>query len=128
MIILDCYLNILQIIFHREQEWLVGFMYVRLLKISTRQLTDDISDWKDLMKKVPVSSWMRQLFLAVHLFDEQIFSMSEDLERTLAQFLKVNRFECCKNETNKIYKEQQEYYNDWDMSYMFYILSNCTSK
>ena len=43
------------------------------------------------------------MFFAVHLFREQIFSMSDHLERILKQFLKVNRMECCHSEARKKY-------------------------
>eukprot|EP01084_Bolivina_argentea_P312822 541621_1 len=38
---------------------------------------------------------MRQIFFAVHLFNQQIFSMSEHLEEIMIQFLKVSLNKCC---------------------------------
>eukprot|EP01083_Nonionella_stella_P299389 1016623_1 len=82
-----------------EHEWLVGFMYVRLLQLSTREtrLMDptDIHELAGMCKKVSLSSWTKQMFFVVHLFNEQIFSMTEDLERMLGIFLAVNRTDCC---------------------------------
>eukprot|EP01084_Bolivina_argentea_P228140 385374_1 len=86
-----------------EQEWLVGFMYLRVLKMRTRKLIDDLTSWEALVKKCPISSWVKQQFFAVHLFGQHMFSMSEHLERILAQFLKVNRYECCKLEQREKY-------------------------
>ena len=56
-----------------------------------------------------------QMFFAVHLFKEQIFSMSDHLERILKQFLKVLRNECCLPEHKKKYKsdEHREEFGDW---------------
>eukprot|EP01083_Nonionella_stella_P094679 265717_1 len=51
------------------------------------------------------------MFFAIHLFREQIFSMSEHLERILNQFLKVNRYEVCDEDVMEEYKDQDE--EDW---------------
>ena len=48
------------------------------------------------------------MFFAVHLFKEQIFSMSDHLERIIKQFLKVNRCECCFKQ-----KQFREEVGDW---------------
>ena len=80
-----------------EQEWLVGFMYVRVLEIRTRKLVDDPKNFVDIATQIPIASWMRQEFFALHLFREQMFSMNECLERMQAQYLRCNRMECCIN-------------------------------
>eukprot|EP01084_Bolivina_argentea_P002738 5070_1 len=100
-----------------EQEWLVGFMYVRLLEIRTRKLIDTIDQsFGGIISKIPLSSWVRQEFFTIHLFNEGIFSMSKRLERTLAQFLKANRYECCR--VNEIYIDQHKEFGDWSMDHM----------
>merc|ERR1712136_185361 len=51
------------------------------------------------LKDLPMASFAKAVFFAVHLFKEQIFSMSEHVEMFLADFLRVNRGDCCnKNE------------------------------
>ena len=44
-----------------------------------------------------------QIFFAVHLFREQIFSMSDQVEMYLYDFLLVNRRECCDPKAQKKY-------------------------
>eukprot|EP01083_Nonionella_stella_P091883 256964_1 len=96
-----------------EQEWLIGFMYARVLEVTTRRLGSNVSDFHQVWKEVPASSIARQSFFAVHLFREQIFSMSEHLERILNQFLKVNRYECCDPDVTDKYKDQNK--DDWEI-------------
>eukprot|EP01083_Nonionella_stella_P152390 488390_1 len=102
-----------------EQEWLVGFMYVRLLEVSTRKLVDDddIGNLDRIIQKVPMSSLAREMFFAIHLFKEQILSMSEHLQRMLVQFLKVNRCEVCEEDDELIqkYKDQHKDHRDWKL-------------
>eukprot|EP01084_Bolivina_argentea_P009850 18384_1 len=59
--------------------------------------------------------------------------MSEDLERILAQFLKVNRYECCysiykdekeKNEMEEKYLNQHKTHADWNLSCMVNYMCN----
>ena len=97
-----------------EQEWLIGFMYLRLLEVRTRKLSDNAQNFTELMKIVPISSWMRKEFFAIHLFGEQIYSMSDHLERIIAQFLRANRFECCNENQEKKYEHQRIQCKDWD--------------
>eukprot|EP01083_Nonionella_stella_P302623 1044216_1 len=94
-----------------EQEWLIGFMYARVLKVTTRRLVPNVADLNEIWTLVPPSSIAREIFFAVHLFREQIFSMSEHLERILNQFLKVNRFEVCDTAEMTKYKDQN--LRDW---------------
>ena len=56
-----------------------------------------------------------QIFFAVHLFREQIFSMSDHLERILKQFLKCLRCECISNLKRRKYKSHayNELFRDW---------------
>eukprot|EP01084_Bolivina_argentea_P295215 508188_1 len=68
---------------------------------------DNVSSYKEIVHKVPLSSWTRQAFFALHLFKEQMFLMSEHLEQIVAQCLKINRHECCIN--NAKYKHQHGY-------------------
>eukprot|EP01083_Nonionella_stella_P091885 256969_1 len=96
-----------------EQEWLIGFMYARVLKVTTRRLGPNVADLNQIWKFVPPSSIAREIFFAVHLFREQIFSMSEHLERILNQFLKVNRYECCDPDVTDKYKDQNK--DDWEI-------------
>merc|ERR1712228_349916 len=65
-----------------------------------------------------LSSWMKEEFFAIHLFGEQIFSMNEHLERIIAQFLKVNRFECCDEKQRKNYQHQHDHFKDWGLEKM----------
>merc|ERR1719242_1126052 len=92
-----------------EQEYLVGHCYVRLLNVYTRPLyvrTDpprhsslnlehSPESMRDLITKVPLASWLREEFLVIHLFREQIFAMHPHLAQILAQYLRVCRRECC---------------------------------
>merc|ERR1712126_534782 len=43
----------------------------------------------------PVASQIRTAFFAIHLFREQMFSMSDNLEWYLVQFLRCNIKDCC---------------------------------
>jgi len=98
-----------------EQEWLVGFMYMRILQISTKKLINEFKSFENLLGKVPLSSWMRQEFTAIHLFQQQMYSMSENLELMLAQYLRVNRRECCdKNVRNKYSFWKKNDYKAWN--------------
>merc|ERR1712173_214079 len=65
-----------------------------------------------LSESVPMSSLMREIFFALHLFKESIFSTSDHLERIVAQFLKVNRRECCDENVQQKYSYQ--YDEKWD--------------
>ncbi len=48
--------------------------------------------------------------------------MSKHLERILAQFLKVNRRECCDPNKQKYYKHQHDYFKDWNMNCLGHFL------
>eukprot|EP01083_Nonionella_stella_P269292 911020_1 len=76
-----------------ESEYLVSFMYLRVLKVMTRPIVSDVSK-HELWKAAPLESKTRVLFFSIHLFKEQMFSMSTHLEYYLVQFLKCNRMEC----------------------------------
>ena len=92
-----------------EQEWLVGFMYARLLEVTTRKLSDEMFEsFTEMFQYAPVSSLMRETFFALHLFKEQIFSMSDHLERIISGFLKVNRGECCSDSIQKQYEDHYD--------------------
>eukprot|EP01083_Nonionella_stella_P093401 261745_1 len=82
--------------FHSEREHLIGFIYLRVLKVRTRPIVSDVSN-HDLWKQAPLESKTRVLFFSIHLFNEQMFSMSTHLEYYLVQFLKCNRMECCEH-------------------------------
>eukprot|EP01083_Nonionella_stella_P146257 459785_1 len=96
-----------------EQEWLIGFMYARVLKVTTRRLGPNVADLNQIWKFVPPSSIAREMFFAIHLFREQIFSMSEHLERILNQFLKVNRYELCDKDVIMMKKYKAQNKDDW---------------
>eukprot|EP01083_Nonionella_stella_P070625 189073_1 len=81
-----------------EQEYLIGFLYMRVLEVRTRPITTNIMD-PELWKKAPLASKMRVVFFAIHLFGEQMFSMSGHLEYYLVEFLKCLRKDCCSRKT-----------------------------
>ena len=105
-----------------EQEWLVGHCYVRLMNVYTRPLyvrTEEAQNGRldmdnspeslqDILQKVPLSSWLREEFLVIHLFREQIFTMSPHLAQMLAQYLRVCRKECCDLKIRKMYEQKYE--------------------
>merc|ERR1712232_1339017 len=66
------------------------------------------SSFKDIIKNIPLSSWMRQEFFAIHLFKQQMFSMSDDLALMLAQYLRVHRGECCNQKIRRHYKSSDK--------------------
>ena len=92
-----------------EQEWLVAFMYVRILEVRTRAVPlpsenkndedknkmdtknnknneDKNNDDEDEQIK-DFASYTRSIYFAIHLFKEQIFSMSDNLEKMCKIFL-----------------------------------------
>ncbi len=69
-----------------EEEWLIASMRPRILKVSTRVLKEH-TPLGELLQ-VPLSSLMREIFFTIHLFKEQMFSMSGNLEDVLKPFLK----------------------------------------
>merc|ERR1719242_779399 len=109
-----------------EQEYLVGHCYVRLLNVYTRPLyvrTDpprhsslnlehSPESMRDLITKVPLASWLREEFLVIHLFREQIFAMHPHLAQILAQYLRVCRRECCHETTTKEYQQRYDHDDD----------------
>ncbi len=52
---------------------------MRVLEIRTRPIVNDIKN-KALWASAPLPSKIRVVFFAVHLFHQQMFSMSEHLE------------------------------------------------
>ena len=77
-----------------ENEYLIGFVYLRVLNVQTRPLVEDIAN-EDEWRAQPMASKIRSVFFAVHLFRQQVFSMSAHLEYYLVQFLKCHNMECC---------------------------------
>ena len=65
-----------------EQEWLIGFIYLRVLEVRTVAL--NIDNWI----KIPLASIVRSIFFSINLFREQMFAMSKHLEYHLKAFLK----------------------------------------
>merc|ERR1712087_246426 len=63
-----------------EQEWLIGFIYTRIRMVHTKE--------KFVFYKLPVASNLRFKFFVLHLFRQQMFAMSPDLEEILTEFLK----------------------------------------
>eukprot|EP01083_Nonionella_stella_P061277 159709_1 len=102
--------------FPEEQEWLVGFMYVRLLKVRTNKIVEDVNDYDQITESQPFSSIGRSIFFAMQLFQQQIFSANEQIARIQAQFLKVHRLECCECKENPQFVAEHKEYQDWDMS------------
>merc|ERR1719242_192822 len=86
-----------------EHEWLIGFCYARILKFETRDIKQFMGSYAELAD-YPMASLAKEIFFAVHLFKEQIFSMSDQVEMYLYDFLMVNRRECCSNEAQKRYR------------------------
>eukprot|EP01083_Nonionella_stella_P114533 338747_1 len=109
--------------FPEEQEWLVGFMYCRVLKVQSRKYMS-LED----LRRLPPASVIREEFFALHLFKEQMFSMGEHLQRILVQYLKVNRGECCDQTKQIKYKQQQKDFDDWPMEYMMQRLCGMQHK
>eukprot|EP01084_Bolivina_argentea_P073035 132566_1 len=114
-------------------------MYVRLLEVRTRKLIDSPMNSNDChtnicnpLNGVPMSSIVREEFFALHLFKEQIFTMSEHLERILDRFLKTNRYECCGEcQQHKLkidpklleeYKAHHKVMGDWPMDFICCII------
>merc|ERR1712087_867550 len=58
-----------------EQEWLIGFIYTRIRMVHTKE--------KFVFYKLPVASNLRFVFFVLHLFRQQMFAMSPDLEDIL---------------------------------------------
>eukprot|EP01084_Bolivina_argentea_P018120 33784_1 len=77
-----------------EQEYLIAFIYMRVLEIKTRPIVNDIHN-RDMWDKAPLASKIRVVFFSIHLFRQQMFSMSEHLEYYLVEFLKCNQMDCC---------------------------------
>eukprot|EP01083_Nonionella_stella_P001119 3241_1 len=86
---------------HMNNEYLVSFMYLRVLKVHTRPLVKGVTTC-ELWKASPLQSKTRDIFFSIHLFKEQIFSMSPHLEYYLVNLLKCNRLDCCENITKSI--------------------------
>eukprot|EP01083_Nonionella_stella_P251271 867105_1 len=90
-----------------EQEYLIGSIYMRVLEVRTRPITTNIMD-PELWKKAPLASKMRVVFFAIHLFREQMFSMSKHLEYYLVEFLKCLRKDCCSTKKRLLTKQQKK--------------------
>eukprot|EP01084_Bolivina_argentea_P026866 49953_1 len=86
-----------------EQEYLIGQIYVRLLRVETSPIIDHITDVDPfLCVKTPLASKIREAFCSIHLFYDQTFSMSDNLEFYLIHFLKCSAMECCINSYGKM--------------------------
>ena len=84
-----------------------GFVYLRVLDVFTRPLVNDVlkdEEWREQ----PVASQIRTAFFAIHLFREQMFSMSEHLEYYLVEFLKCLMKHCCLSSHKKRQKVEKE--------------------
>merc|ERR1719242_1670230 len=75
-----------------EQEFLIGDIYLRLLQVSTRSLLQSWDSFDNLVN-IPLASFTRAVFFVIHIFREQIFSMSDNLENFLAMFLELHMME-----------------------------------
>ena len=84
-----------------------GFVYLRVLDVFTRPLVNDVLKDKE-WREQPVASQIRNAFFAIHLFREQMFSMSEHLEYYLVEFLKCLMKHCCLSSLKKRLKLKQE--------------------
>ena len=64
--------------------------------VAESEYIGEVEDHKCIdLKAIPVASLIKEAFFAVHLFKEQIFSMSGHVEMMLYDFLLVNRQDCC---------------------------------
>ena len=75
-----------------DNEYLIGFIYLRILEVSTTKIEYEsmqIVNRNSNINKVEsnTASYVRSAFFAVHLFKEQIFSMSDHLETMMEAFL-----------------------------------------
>ena len=96
-----------------EKEWLVGFMYVRILQISTKEVVNYERFERD-SAKLSFASHVRRWFFAIHLFHQQVLSMSPHLERHIALLLRLNRKECC------LHKEKYKEHHDDNAALLWY--------
>eukprot|EP01083_Nonionella_stella_P189256 699481_1 len=86
-----------------EQEWLIGFIYMRVLQVITRPLHRSWNTFKDMDgmdafgDEIPLSSKVRSIFFAVGLFVQQVFAMDVHSEYWLCSFLYVQ----CKYDEDK---------------------------
>eukprot|EP01083_Nonionella_stella_P257524 881385_1 len=72
-----------------EQEWLIGFIYLRVLEVQTEKIGvyEDDDGWRYSNEGSWNASMIRSIFFGVNLFREQMFSMSPHLESHLKAFL-----------------------------------------
>merc|ERR1712228_117043 len=87
-----------------EQEYLIGDIYLRLMHVSTWTMMTS-SDNFDNLANIPLASFTRAVFFVIHIFREQIFSMSENLENFLAMFIELHLME----KKKEIFKVRNEY-------------------
>merc|ERR1711920_184018 len=96
-----------------EEEWLIGFMLLRLLEIRTNVVSDSY-----------VSTWMREEFLAIHLFQKQIFSIDGNMKYLVAQWLRVHRRECCAANSKLMFKSSaNQWSKDWNARMKYLCVS-----
>eukprot|EP01084_Bolivina_argentea_P170871 296060_1 len=81
-----------------EQEWIIGFVYFRIRQIHS----GNIFEWQ----RLPPASNLRFVFFALHLFKQQIFSMSDDLEEILIEIF-LEKDSKTNKKYNKIYNNDQ---------------------
>jgi len=74
-----------------EQEYLLGHIYMRILKVGIQLKEEDYFN---------VATKVRLAFFAIHLFQRQIFSMDHHLEHLLDAFLCLQVFNCASNNNN----------------------------
>ena len=68
------------------------------MEISVRDLKlERMESAKKRFDSLPMASYRKELFFAIHLFEEQVFSLNNPLALKLATYLTVNRKECCEN-------------------------------
>eukprot|EP01084_Bolivina_argentea_P022361 41552_1 len=79
-----------------EQEFLIGFIYLRVLEVKTGPLIKDVTN-REAWEATPLPSRIRVAFFAIHLFRAGTFSMSPHLEYYLIEFLKCHNMKCCAN-------------------------------
>lgn len=73
-----------------EQEWLLGSLYSRLIEVRTRKLQgSDVRSFSE--SQVPLSSQIREIWFALHLIGEQIYSMSEHLEANVLKLWRASK-------------------------------------
>ena len=68
-------------VYPEEQEWLIGFIYLRVRKVYTR-----------ISENICMETKLKYIFFAIHLFVEGFFSMNASLENLIIPFIQIHLF------------------------------------